>query len=145
MPFSTKKKKKVRRQPYQERRQGGLGGRDFSWADLQNKEEAPGSLLLWLPPLGLDVLEQILSVIMGIWIVYSLLTTLFAHLIGSKPVAWVTVQQFGMWWEGSSGMTAQRGLTCSNQALGAILTQKQSSDGATALLMSWQTHPVGLA
>ena len=42
-------------------------------------------------------------------------------------------------------MTAQRGLTCSNQALGAILTQKQSSDGATALLMSWQTHPVGLA
>ena len=42
-------------------------------------------------------------------------------------------------------MTAQRGLVCSNQALGAILTQKQSSDGATALLMSWQTPPVGLA
>ena len=47
MPSSIKKKKKkVRRQQYQERRQGGLGRRDFSWADLQNKEEAPCSLLL---------------------------------------------------------------------------------------------------
>lgn len=27
---------------------------------------------------------------MGIWVVYSLLTTLFAHLIGPKPVAGVT-------------------------------------------------------
>jgi hypothetical protein len=35
---------------------------------------------------GLAALEQ--SVIMGIRIIYSSLTTLFAHLIGPKPVAW---------------------------------------------------------
>lgn len=58
------------------------------------REQRPGDptfVLAPTPPPGLGVLAQSPRVITrGLWIVYSLLTTPFAHLIGPKPVAWVT-------------------------------------------------------
>lgn len=54
-------------------------------------QETPLLVLAPTSPPGLGVLAHSLRVITrGLWIVYSSLTTLFAHLIGSKPVACVT-------------------------------------------------------
>lgn len=58
---------------------------------LQWGQETPSLVLAPTLPPGLGVLAHSLRVITrGLWIVYSSLTTLFAHVIGPKPVAWVT-------------------------------------------------------
>lgn len=75
------------------------------------REQRPGDptfVLAPTPPPGLGVLAQNPRVIArGLWIVYSLLTTPFAHLIVPKPVAvagvtncetiWLPVRSRGSW------------------------------------------------
>lgn len=101
------------------------------------REQRPGDptfVLAPTPPPGLGVLAQSPRVITrGLWIVYSLLTTPFAHLIGPKPVAWVTncviiwlpIRSRGSW------IVPLLGSGCSSYEMDRLRLQKTPS-------VSWQ-------
>lgn len=52
------------------------------WRTKKRRPHAPSC-----PNSHPHILERSLGIVTGLWIVYSLLTTLFAHLVGPEPVA----------------------------------------------------------
>lgn len=72
------------------------------------KRGRPHLLLPAPPPAGSAVLERSLGTTVGNWTVYFLLTVLFAHLIGPKPMARVTNRaMMGGRCSGSGGLISE--------------------------------------